>query len=62
MYEKEIKDIIREFPDRAIRWLLETPENIRGLLSIIVEDLAKRIDYSKIQRLDRTFMVIFLIL
>ncbi len=56
MYKKEIKDIIREFPDRAIRWLLETPENVRGLLSLVVSDLAKRIDYSQIQRLDRTFI------
>jgi hypothetical protein len=56
MRKKEIKDLIHDFPDRAIRWLLETPDNVRGLLSVVVAGLAKRIDYSRIQRLDRTFI------
>jgi len=30
--QEDIKALIREFPDRAIRWLLETPENLHGLL------------------------------
>jgi len=32
--QKELINIIREFPDRSIRWLLETPDNLRGLLLI----------------------------
>jgi hypothetical protein len=56
MYQDEIKQIIHEFPDRAIRWLLETPDNVKGLLLAAVDDLAKHIDYSRLQRLDRTFI------
>ena len=55
-YRDEIKQIIHEFPDRAIRWLLETPDNVKGLLLAAVADLAKRIDYTRLQRLDRTFI------
>jgi len=56
VYQDEIKQIIHEFPDRAIRWLLETPDNVKGLLLSAVADLAKRIDYTRLQRLDRTFI------
>jgi hypothetical protein len=56
MNQDEIKQIIYEFPDRAIRWLLETPDNVKGLLLVAVDDLAKHIDYSRLQRLDRTFI------
>ena len=44
VYQDEIKQIIHEFPDRAIRWLLETPDNVKGLLLATVADLAKRSD------------------
>ena len=56
MHKDEIKQIIHEFPDRAIRWLLETPDNVKGLLLTAVADLAKHIDYTQLQRLDRTFI------
>ncbi len=56
MHKDEVKQIIYEFPDRAIRWLLETPDNVRGLLLAAVADLAKHIDYNHLQRLDRTFI------
>jgi predicted transposase/invertase (TIGR01784 family) len=56
MYQNEIEQIIYEFPDRAIRWLLETPDNVKGLLLTAVADLAKHIDYTHLQRLDRTFI------
>ena len=54
--QNEINQIIHEFPDRAIRWLLETPDNVQGLLLSAVADLAKHIDYTRLQRLDRTFI------
>jgi hypothetical protein len=54
--QNEINQIIHEFPDRAIRWLLETPDNVKGLLLAVVADLAKNIDYIHLQRLDRTFI------
>ncbi|MEK7398813.1 MAG: hypothetical protein AAB116_17920 [Candidatus Poribacteria bacterium] len=49
--------IIREFPDRSIRWLLETPDNLRGLLLTVAKDLAKRIDYTRTELLNRTFIL-----
>jgi predicted transposase/invertase (TIGR01784 family) len=48
--------LVREFPDRAIRWLLETPDNLRGLLLTINKDIAERIDYKNIERIERTFI------
>ena len=50
MNQEEIKQIIHEFPDRAIRWLLETPDNVKGLLlTTVAADLAKHIDYTRLQ-------------
>jgi hypothetical protein len=53
MRKNEIIELLREFPDRSIRWLLETPDNLHGLLSIIAEDIAKQIDYSKVEQADQ---------
>jgi len=54
--KKDIRSLIREFPDRAIRWLLETPENLHGLLLAINKEIANRIDYTNIERIERTFI------
>ena len=56
MRQEELIPLIREFPDRSIRWLLETPDNVRGLLLAMAADLAERIDYAQLRRLDRTFI------
>ncbi len=48
--------LVREFPDRSIKWLLETPDNLRGLLLATIGELAERINYAKLQKLDRTFI------
>ena len=53
---EELKPLIREFPDRSIRWLLETPDNLYGLLLVVIGDLAKSINYSKLQQVNRTFI------
>jgi hypothetical protein len=53
----ELIALIREFPDRSIQWLLETPENVRGLLLIADRELAKRINYGKLERLNQTFIL-----
>ena len=46
----------RDFMDRAMRWLLESPGNLRGLLLVAVPRLADRIDYDHITVLSRTFI------
>jgi len=53
--DKQI-ELIREFPDRSIKWLLETPDNLHSLLLVVAENLADMIDYKRIKLLDRTFI------
>jgi predicted transposase YdaD len=57
MNQDELKYLIREFSDRSIQWLLETPDNIHGLLQVVSSDIAKQIDYSRIERVNRTFIL-----
>ena len=53
----ELLNLIREFPDRSVKWLLETPENVRGLLLIADKNLAKHINYEKLERINQTFIL-----
>jgi hypothetical protein len=48
--------LIREFDDRSTLWLLEDPENLRGLLQILDPALAERLDFRRAQRLNRSFV------
>jgi hypothetical protein len=48
---------LHDFPDRAIRYLLETPANLRELLLEVVPDIAPFLDYSRIQWQDRSFLM-----
>jgi len=57
MKQRELISLIREFPDRSIQWLLETPDNVRGLLKIISSDLADRINYGQLRNMKRTFIL-----
>ncbi len=41
---------VREFADRGIQWLLESPENVRGLLSVVAADLCAALDFSRVVR------------
>ena len=47
---------VREFPDRGIKWLLESPENVRGLVQLIVPDLVDSLDFSRSTKLPDTFI------
>jgi len=47
---------IREFADRGTLWLLESPENLRGLLRLVAADLADRLDFSRATRINRSFV------
>lgn len=44
-------EVIREFADRGVKWLLERPENLQGLLPVIAEDLAPCFDFSRVEAL-----------
>ena len=39
---------VREFADRGTKWLLESPENVSGLLQIIDVNLSAKIDFSRL--------------
>ena len=47
---------IREFSDRGIKWLLETPENVRALLRLLAADLADRLDFQRLEPLRTDFI------
>jgi len=57
MKRAELISLVREFPDRSIQWLLETPDNVCGLLTILSSDLASRINYNQLRNLKRTFIL-----
>jgi len=47
---------VREFPDRGIKWLLSSKENVHALLDIVASDLAKNIDFSRLEKLPQSFI------
>lgn len=56
MEDNELIQLVREFPDRSTKWLLGSPENLRGFLLTAVSDIAQRIDYTRLMKLERTFI------
>src|SRR4051794_27255833 len=49
-------EVLREFNDRGTLWLLEDPENLRGVLQIREPDLAARLDFAQAVRVNRSFI------
>ncbi len=47
---------VREFADRGIRWLLEAPENLRGLFTVLSLDLSRSLDFPRMVVLPGTFI------
>jgi predicted transposase/invertase (TIGR01784 family) len=47
---------IREFADRGTLWLLESPENLRELLQLAARDIADHLDFSRAERINRSFI------
>jgi hypothetical protein len=48
---------LRDFPDRAIRRMLEHPHNLRDLLRAVAPALADRFDFDRVQPVSRTFLL-----
>jgi hypothetical protein len=48
---------LHDFPDRAIRRLLEDPHNLRDLLAAVVPDLVGRFDFGHVEPVDRSFLL-----
>lgn len=58
---KQTEDIsfllpVREFPDKGTKWLLEFRENVKGLLQIVASDLVDRLDFSRLEQVNQTFI------
>ena len=47
---------IREFADRGILWLLESPQNLADLLRLLSSELAAHLDFTHVQRINRSFV------
>jgi len=48
---------VREFADRGTKWLLESPENVYGLLQILDFNLSTKIDFSRLHDEKKTFIL-----
>jgi hypothetical protein len=48
--------LVREFDNRSSLWLLEDPENLRGLLQILDPPLVERLDFARARRINRSFV------
>jgi hypothetical protein len=48
---------LHDFPDRAIRRLLEDPRNLRDLIAAVLPDLVDRFDFDRVERPPRTFLL-----
>jgi len=47
---------IREFPDRGVRWLLDTPENLRGVVQLLAQEITEQLDFSRAEPVEHTFI------
>lgn len=50
------REVIREFMDRGVLWLLEDPANTGELLRILEPDLATHLDFQRAQRVNRSLI------
>lgn len=49
--------LLHDFPDRAIRRLLEDPRNLREIVADLLPDLADRFDFDHIENVRRDFLL-----
>ena len=47
---------IQHFPDRSARWLLQEKENVRGLIEIVADQIASRLDFARLAQQNRSFV------
>ncbi|MBM3238076.1 hypothetical protein FJZ31_17430 [Candidatus Poribacteria bacterium] len=48
---------VREFADRGTKWLLESPENVLGLIQILDFNLSTKIDFSRLHDEKKSFIL-----
>src|SRR5580658_7961414 len=47
---------VREFSDRGVIWLLESPENLRDAVRVLSSELADHLDFTRAERQNRSFV------
>ena len=47
---------IREFFDRGVLWLLESPENFHDFLLLLSDEITAHLDFSSADRINRSFV------
>lgn len=47
---------IREFADRGVLWLLESPRNLHDAVRLLSADIADRLDFIRAERQNRSFV------
>src|SRR5579859_1784830 len=53
---EETEPPIREFADRGVLWLLESPRNLASLVELIAAEIAQRLDFDRAERINRSFI------
>ncbi|HLK54936.1 MAG TPA: Rpn family recombination-promoting nuclease/putative transposase, partial [Chthonomonadaceae bacterium] len=53
---EETEPPVREFADRGTIWLLDLPQNLRGLLKLVAAHLVDKLDFSLAERQNRSFI------
>jgi len=48
----ELMNLVREFPDRAAKWLFQVPENLHDLLRIMHVDFEAKLDFAAMKSLN----------
>lgn len=57
MSEPRKQYLLHDFPDRAIRRLLEDPRNLREVIVDLLPDLADRFDFEHVEQVRRDFLL-----
>lgn len=48
--------VVREFNDRGLIWLLESPKNLEHFMKLFVPEISHRLDFSQVERIPRSFI------
>jgi flagellar biosynthesis/type III secretory pathway protein FliH len=53
---EETEPPIREFADRGVLWLLESPRNLHDLVALLSQQIAEHLDFDRAERVNRSFI------
>lgn len=53
---ESIENVVREFNDRGLIWLLESPNNFEHFVRLFASEIADRLDFTRAERIPRSFI------